>query len=120
MAPRAVVCAIGLLIGCGNASPPAAYHYTILFHAKTFADTAVEGAILVVDGVEAGPLGKDFNRFTERATPGAIATVPAGHTLFERTAKLALRFPTPCGTRDIPLTYTTEIDSLATELRERA
>lgn len=98
--------------------PPKNVHYLVRFvhdvtpaglkRSITIYDPYVEGATLVVDGVEAGVLTRRGNDEVS-----AFVDVATSHLFFDRSVKLALRFPTPCGeTKEVALpTYTTNMTS---------
>lgn len=81
----------------GKKSDEKATSYELRFvNDKTFGDLRVSGARLLVDGEELGVI--DSNH-----VPTVRFELPAKTVLSDHETKLALRFPTPCGTKDIEL-----------------
>lgn len=85
----------------------------------TIGDDDIDNATLLVDGKESGFL------IPREDGPVAVVELPEGASLADRSVKLALRLPTPCGTHiDVPLpAYETNLESVEAEqkmLRERA
>jgi hypothetical protein len=120
----AVLTSLGALglVGCDKAkallegTEPETIPYVIVFRtSQDFADTSVDGAVLLVDGVEAGPL-RAGTAWADRGSPGVNLAWPSKHTLSDHTVKLGLRFPTPCGTEDVALDdYSLDVASAKSE-----
>jgi hypothetical protein len=84
-------------------------------HPLVIGDDDLDNAQLVVDGEDAGTIQP------RHGGPSVVFALPKGKALADRSAKLALRLPTPCGTfLDVPLPdYETNLTSVAHEEKAR-
>ena len=104
-----VITLLPLALGCERVArlvqgeEPERYEYLVKFvNDKGYNDSSFEGAFLLVDGKEFGPIKKGADSIYENHL-GVRVTLKSKHTFAGRSAKLELRLPTPCGTTDVDL-----------------